>query len=55
MKWDAPAEAQAHATARYREASGRYFEGKSTVVGVAQEARSVGFEGAVDVYQKPLG
>ena len=55
MKRDAPAEAQAHATARYREEAGRYFDGESSVGGVAQEARSFGSEAAVEAYQKPLG
>ena len=55
MRRDAPAEAQAHATARYREEAGRYFDGESSVGGVAQEARSFGSEAAVEAYQKPLG
>ena len=55
MKKDAPADAQAHATARYREEAGRYFDGESSGRGVAQEARSFGSEAAAEAYQKPLG
>ena len=55
MKRDAPADAQAHATARYKEEAGRYFDGQSSVGGVAQEARSFGSEAAAEAYQKPLG
>ncbi len=40
MKAKAPAEAQAHATARYREEAGRYFEGGLLVGGMAGEDRS---------------
>jgi hypothetical protein len=40
MKRDAPADAQAHATARYKEEAGRYFDGGSSVGGVAGETRS---------------
>ncbi|MBV9511539.1 MAG: hemerythrin domain-containing protein [Caulobacteraceae bacterium] len=54
MKRDAPAEAQAHATARYREESGRYFGGGPSVDGVAPEARSFVSEAAAEGYQKPL-
>ena len=55
MKRDAPADAQAHATARYKEEAGRYFDGESSVGGVAQEARSFGSEASAEAYQKPLG
>jgi hypothetical protein len=40
MKRDAPADAQAHATARYMEEADRYFDGGSSVGGVAGETRS---------------
>jgi hypothetical protein len=40
MKRDAPADAQAHATARYKEEAGRYFDGGSPVGGAAAETRS---------------
>ena len=40
MKRDAPADAQAHATARYKEEASRYFDGGSPVGGVAGETRS---------------
>jgi hypothetical protein len=40
MKRDAPADAQAHATARYKEEAGRYFDGGSSVSRVAGESRS---------------
>jgi hypothetical protein len=40
MKEKAPAEAQAHATARYKEEADRYFDGGSSVGGVAGETRS---------------
>ncbi|MEW5683916.1 MAG: hemerythrin domain-containing protein [Pseudomonadota bacterium] len=40
MKRDAPADAQAHATARYREEAGRYFDGGAPVGGAAGESRS---------------
>jgi hypothetical protein len=40
MKQDAPAEAQAHATARYREEAARYFDGGASAGGVAGENRS---------------
>ncbi|WP_293678889.1 hemerythrin domain-containing protein [uncultured Phenylobacterium sp.] len=55
MKREAPAEAQAHATARYREEAGRYLEGGPPMVGVAPEARSFASEAAAEAYQKPLG
>jgi hypothetical protein len=40
MKRDAPADAQAHATARYKEEAGRYFDGGPSASGVAGESRS---------------
>jgi hypothetical protein len=40
MKRDAPADAQAHATARYKEEAGRYFNGGTSVSGVPGESRS---------------
>jgi hypothetical protein len=40
MKRDAPAHAQAHATARYREEAGRYFEGNLPPSGITGEIRS---------------
>jgi hypothetical protein len=55
MKRDAPAEAQAHATARYQEESARYFEGKPSPGGVAGESRSFASDEPADSYQKPLG
>ena len=44
MKNQAPAEAQAHATARYKEESERYFEGDPSVSRVAGENRSFSSE-----------
>jgi hypothetical protein len=55
MKEKAPADAQAHATARYREEAGRYFDGDASVSGVAGEARSFASGEADGSYQKPLG
>jgi hypothetical protein len=55
MKRDAPPEAQAHATGRYREEAGRYFDGGPPVSGVAGEARSFASENPEETYQKPLG
>lgn len=55
MKRDAPAEAQAHATARYQEESARYFEGEPSPGGVAGESRSFASDELADSYQKPLG
>lgn len=40
MKRDAPAEAQAHATARYEEEYGRYIDGGPSPNGVGGESRS---------------
>lgn len=40
MKQKVPAEAQAHATLRYKEEAGRYFEGGLLVGGIAGEGRS---------------
>jgi hypothetical protein len=40
MKRDAPADAQAHATARYKEEASRYFDGGPSASGVAGESRS---------------
>jgi hypothetical protein len=40
MKEKAPADAQAHATARYREEAGRYFDGERAASAVAGESRS---------------
>ena len=40
MKREAPAEAQAHATARYKEEAERYFGGGAPVGAVAAESRS---------------
>jgi hypothetical protein len=54
MKEQAPADAQAHATARYKEESERYFEGSPSVGGVAGESRSFGSYASADSYQKPL-
>jgi hypothetical protein len=48
MKEQAPADAQAHATARYREESERYFEGSPSVGGVAGESRSFGSYASAD-------
>lgn len=55
MKEKAPAEAQAHATARYREEAGRYFAGDAPVGGVAGESRSFASGEPEGSYQKPLG
>jgi hypothetical protein len=44
MKRDAPADAQAHATARYQEEAGRYFEGGPSPSGVTGESRSFASE-----------
>lgn len=55
MKEKAPADAQAHATARYREEAGRYFKGDASVGGVAGESRSFASGEAEGSYQKPLG
>jgi hypothetical protein len=40
MKRDAPADAQAHATARYKEEARRYFEGGPSPSGIVGETRS---------------
>ena len=55
MKERAPADAQAHATARYREEAGRYFEGGPSAGGVAGESRSFVSDEVEGSYQKPLG
>jgi len=52
MKRDAPADAQAHATARYREEAGRYFDAASPVGD--HEGRSFAPRSS-ESYQKPLG
>jgi hypothetical protein len=46
MKRDAPANAQAHATARYQEEYGRYIEGGPSPGGVAGESRSFASDAA---------
>jgi hypothetical protein len=46
MKEKAPADAQAHATARYREEAGRYFDGGPSAGDVAGESRSFATEEA---------
>lgn len=40
MKREAPAAAQAHATARYQEEADRYFSGGAPISGVIVEERS---------------
>ena len=44
LKEKAPADAQAHATARYREEAGRYFDGGQTTSGIEAESRSFASE-----------
>lgn len=55
MKREAPAEAQAHATTRYREEAGRYFESGLAAGGVAGEPRSFATNAADGGVQAPLG
>jgi hypothetical protein len=55
MKRDAPVEAQAHATARYKEEAARYFDGGTSVGGVADESQSFASDGSADGFQKPMG
>ena len=55
MKETAPAEAQAHATARYQEESARYFDGDPAAGSVAGKSRSFASDEAEGSYQKPLG
>jgi hypothetical protein len=48
LKENAPADAQARATARYQEEYGRYIEGGTPAAGVAGEKRSFAPEGGGD-------